>query len=87
MQPFRHLNVTCKFDEVWIYSNWEQVAQEGNNRSPEEQLAQGINIIWNSKRSLVELLKLLELKPNWNQKRFLHNKNALWGYVLAPKGT
>ena len=40
----------------------EQVAQEGNNRSPEEQLAQGINIIWNSKRPLVELLKLLELE-------------------------
>ena len=43
-----------------------QVAQEGNNRSPEEQLAQCINIIRNSKRPLVELLKLLEqeLKPN-----------------------
>ena len=43
--------------------NGEQVAQEGSNRSPEEHLAQGINIIWNSKRTLVELLKLLELKP------------------------
>ena len=41
----------------------EQVAQEGNNRSPEEQLVQGINIIQNSKRPLMELLKLLELKP------------------------
>ena len=42
----------------------KQVAQEGNNRSPEEQLpvAQGINIIRNSKRPLVELLKLLELE-------------------------
>ena len=40
----------------------KQVAQEGNNRSPEEQLAQGMNIIRNSKRSLVELLKLLELE-------------------------
>ena len=55
--------VTCKFDEDWSHSNWEQVAQEDNNRSPEEQLAQGINIIRNSKRPLVELLKLLELKP------------------------
>ena len=33
----------------------KQVAQEGNNRSPEEQLAQGINIIRNSMRPLVEL--------------------------------
>ena len=40
-----------------------QVAQEGNNRPSEEQLAQGINIIQNSKPPLVELLKLLELKP------------------------
>ena len=28
----------------------EQVAEEDNNRSPEEQLAQGMNIIRNSKR-------------------------------------
>ena len=40
----------------------QQVAQEGNNRSPKEQLAQGINIIRNSKKPLMELLKLLELK-------------------------
>ena len=41
----------------------KQVAQKGNNRSPEEQLAQSINLVQNSKRPLVELLKLLELKP------------------------
>ena len=43
----------------------KQVTEEGNNRSPEEQLAQGINRIRNPKRPLVELLKLveLELKP------------------------
>ena len=40
----------------------EQVAQEGNNHSPKEQLAQCTNIIGNSKRPLVELLKLLELE-------------------------
>ena len=44
-------------------SETEQVTQKGNNRSPEEQLAQGINIIRNFKRPLMELLKLLELKP------------------------
>ena len=43
-------------------SDSKPVAQEGNNCSPEDQLAQGINIIRNSKRPLVELLKLLELK-------------------------
>ena len=41
----------------------KQVAEEGNNCSPEEQLTQGVNIIRNSKRPLVEQLKLLELKP------------------------
>ena len=41
---------------------FKQVAQESNNRSPEKQLAQGINIIRTSKRPLVELLKLLELE-------------------------
>ena len=39
----------------------KQDTQKGNNRSPDEPLAQDIDIIRNSKRPLVELLKLLEL--------------------------
>ena len=72
------INVSAKLDKfpsLPFQDIKEQVAQEGNNRSPEEQLNQGINIIRNSKRPLVELLKLLELELNQN--RFLHNKNAL----------
>ena len=51
-----------EFPSLPIQDIKEQVAQEGNNRSPEEQLAQCINIIRNSKWPLVELLKLLELE-------------------------
>ena len=38
----------------------KQVTQEGNNRSPEEQLAQGINIIRNSQATFGGTV---ELKP------------------------
>ena len=62
------LDNSLKYGSNQIAHITEQVAQEGNNRSPEEQLAQGINIIPNSKRPFVELLKLLELelKPKLN---------------------
>ena len=54
-----HVRILCiSFHPIDI----QQVAQEGNNRSPDEQLAQGINTKRNSKRPLVELLKLLELE-------------------------
>ena len=55
-----HLNLFCKPKQENAIN--KQVAQEDNKRSPEEQLAQCINIIRNSKRPLVELLKLLELE-------------------------
>ena len=66
-----HINKTkyCQKGEVWLADilqskmcSSRQVTQEGNNRSPEEQLAQCKNIIQNSKRPLVELLKLLEIE-------------------------